>query len=147
MSTFAAAKTIFDLKDRKVDHLSMQKLLYLSHMISLGENNKRLITRDFEAWDYGPVEPSLYQKLKAYGSSDIADIFFVEPYNETSNEYDSIKFIVDELGDVPSRRLVAITHHSDGAWSKCYKLGIRGITIPDRLILEEYNDRIKQSES
>ena len=105
----------------------------------------RLVTRDFEAWDYGPVEPDLYQKLKAYGSSNIADIFFEEPYEEATDGYSCIKYMIDRLGDATSRRLVAITHREGGAWAKCYQSGIPGITIPDRLILEEYNDRVKKS--
>jgi len=143
MSTFAAAKNIFDLKDGKVDHLSMQKLLYLSHMIHLGENGRRLVSGNFEAWDYGPVEPALYHKLKSYKSNNIRDIFPEGPYGKKEPEHESMKLVVDIFSDVPSVRLVSMTHREGGAWAKCYKPGVRGRVIPDKLILEEYHDWIK----
>ena len=67
MATFAAARTIADLWDGPVTNLALQKLLYLSHMVHSGRGRGLLASNHFQAWDYGPVEPQLYHKLKAYG--------------------------------------------------------------------------------
>ena len=141
MATFRAAKTIYDLKGGKVSNLSLQKLLYLSHMIHLGTQNMPLATNEFQAWEYGPVEPELYHKLKAYGSSNVPSIFPATAYNEDTNEFQSIKIVMDQLSDTPARKLVAITHWKDGAWAKHYSPSGRSIKIPNRDVLAEFHDR------
>lgn len=141
MTTFRAAKTIYDMKSGKVTNLSLQKLLYLSHMVHLGTESAPLASNKFQAWDYGPVEPELYHKLKAYGASHVPDIFSAQPYLSNDQEYVSIKTVMDQLRDASSRKLVAITHWDNGAWAKHYRRGTRGIVIPDSDILEEFNVR------
>ena len=147
MSTFRAAKTIRDLCDGKVSNLSLQKLLYLAHMLELGAGHDPLVDSYFEAWDYGPVEPSLYHKLKAYGSNFVPDIFAASPYSADDKQYASIAEVVRQLGDAKPRKLVAITHWDGGAWNKHYVSGRRGIIIPDQDILEEYRARADRSKA
>lgn len=143
MSTLKAAKTIWKQCDGKVSNLSMQKLLYLSHMLELGAGRDDLVDQEFEAWDYGPVEPGLYHHLKAYGSSYVPDVFSRDPYTEEDPEFESISEVVQQLGNAAPSKLVAITHWENGAWSKNYIAGMRRITIPDEDILEEYNLRAR----
>ena len=141
MATFRAAKTIFDLKGGKASNLSLQKLLYLSHMVHLGTKGMPLATNEFQAWDYGPIEPELYHKLKAYGSSNVPSIFPAPAYEDGSDEFESITVVMDQLKDTPSRKLVEITHWKGGAWAKHYSPSGRSIKIPDRDILKEFHDR------
>ncbi|MDF1715354.1 MAG: DUF4065 domain-containing protein [Antarcticimicrobium sp.] len=143
MSTLRAARTIWNGCNGRVSNLSMQKLLYLSHMLELGAGRDGLVSQNFEAWDYGPVEPGLYHYLKAYGSNYIPDVFSSSAYDENDPEYESISEVIRQLGDVPASKLVAITHWEEGAWSKHYIPGMRRVTIPDEDILEEYNLRAK----
>ncbi|MGY4752423.1 Panacea domain-containing protein [Pannonibacter sp. Q-1] len=144
MTTFKAAKTIWDLCSGRVSNLSMQKLLYLAHMLELGAGRGPLVSNSFEAWDYGPVEPQLYHKLKAYGASNVPDIFGETPYTERDDQYSSIKSVVDELGAESPRKLVAITHWPEGAWSKHFVAGMRSIKIPDSDIEEEFRKRVRR---
>jgi uncharacterized phage-associated protein len=147
MATFAASRTIADLWNAPITNLSLQKLLFLSHMIHLGKNNVRLASNDFQAWDYGPVEPELYHKLKAYGSNSIpVSVLPAEPYEKNTDEYTSISEVVEALKGASPRKLVSITHWKDGAWAQCYQPGVRGLRIPDSYILAEYNARLKREE-
>lgn len=146
MATMRAAKTIWDACNGEVTNLAMQKLLYLAHMLELGAGRGPLASKPFEAWDYGPVEPNLYHRLKAYGSSPVADVFNADPYAENDPEWGSIQDVVQQLGGAGPGRLVAITHWEDGAWSNHYSPGMRGIIIPDCDILDEYNRRVRRSE-
>lgn len=145
MSTMRAAKTIWDACGGRVSNLSMQKLLYLSHMMEIGAGHGPLASREFEAWDYGPVEPDLYHKLKAYGSGPVPDIFNAEPYMPGDSEYASISEVIRQVGNAGARRLVAITHWDGGAWSKHYSSGRRGIVIPNADIFAEYQSRVARS--
>lgn len=147
MSTSRAAKTICDLKQWQLSNLPLQKLLYLSHMVCLGEHEIPLVSRPFEAWDLGPVEPVLYQQLKAYGSRTIPDIFPVRPYAEGDPEYAAITEVLNDIGDATPGKLVAITHWPGGAWAKRYRPGIMGIRITDEDVIDEYRKVLERSEA
>lgn len=58
------------------------KLVYIAHGWYLGITNKQLISESPEAWKYGPVIPSVYNKYKSYRN---------QPIYPTNN-------IIDDLG-------------------------------------------------
>ena len=129
----------------KVSNLQLQKVLYLAQMIYMGRNDGEPLTQaKFEAWDYGPVEPTVYRKVRMFGSAPIQDVFF-EALN-FKNESPRKRFL-DEACEylLPLRagQLVEIIHWNGGAWAKYYEPGIRGINIPNADILREYSDRIR----
>lgn len=137
--TFQAAKTLCNMSNWELSNLPLQKLLYLAHMVHLGMHSEPLIDGHFEAWDLGPVEPKLYHKVKAYGSSHIVDIFRYENLS-VGKEFDTIKLVYEELKDSQPGQLVQITHWEKGAWAKHYKPYI-GVIIPNEDILNEYQER------
>ncbi len=140
--TFRAARTIIDHLGN-VTNLQLQKLLYIAHMFHLGSRDAKLIDGHFEAWDYGPVEPVLYHKLKAFGGNPIPEdiLSYYPPFEQGDAEFETIKWVVDTLGAVPASKLVAITHWDKGAWARHYNPGIKGIVIPDQDIIKEYDAR------
>lgn len=139
--TFEAAKTLCNLSGWCLSNLPLQKLLYLSHMSHLGEHGEPLIDGAFEAWDLGPVEPSLYQKVKAYGNRPIVDIFPCELPDESSTEHKAIYDVYNQLKNALPGQLVAITHWDQGAWALRYQPNVRGIVISNEDILNEYRKR------
>lgn len=145
MSTFRSARTIWELLDGEVTNLSMQKLLFISHMLFLVSNKKPLVSRLFEAWDYGPVEPDLYHKLKAYGSNYVPNVLSSEPYVDNDVEFCSISEVIKNLGKVKPSTLVHITHWDGGAWSKHYVPNMKNIVIPDQDIVEEYYNIVRRA--
>jgi hypothetical protein len=54
-------------------NLRLNKILYFAQIISLLENGRPLFLDDFEAWDLGPVIPSVYRKYKAYENTPIQE--------------------------------------------------------------------------
>lgn len=73
---FVAAKTLGYGCDWSISNLEMQKILYIAHMYYMGKFGARLISTPFEAWDYGPVHPELYHKLKRFGARKVRDVFW-----------------------------------------------------------------------
>jgi len=136
-----AAKTVADLLEFETSNLRLQKLLYLSHMFHLGTTGEPLIDGHFEAWDLGAIEPDIYNRLKAYGSDNIKDVFPYEGFPKGSPEYQSIFDVVSAFRNWESWRLVGRIHEDGGAWAKNYRPGVWGVRIPDKDILVEYIHR------
>lgn len=126
----------------KVSNLQLQKLLYLAQMVHLGEHGERLTDADFQAWDYGPVEPTVYRKVRMFGSGPISDVFYdARAFKADDQRKKSLDLVCDQLLSVTPGRLVDITHWDKGAWVKNYVPGFKGLTIPDADIVAEYHAR------
>lgn len=142
VSPLAAAKRMCERSEWSLSNLELQKLLYIAHMFHLGEKGAPLIAGHFEAWDYGPVQPTVYHRLKVYGSSPVQNIFHSIGGVPDSPARVTLDDAVDKLGHESPGRLVAITHWEDGAWASFYEPGRRNVVIPNEAILKEYRDRV-----
>lgn len=143
----SVAKYICEKSNWEISNLQLQKLMYLAQMIHMGRTGgKRLFDGDFEAWDYGPVEPDLYHKVKVFGSKPIRDIFRgalgFEEDDKRRKVMDDVtkRFLKFSAGD-----LVEITHWDEGAWAKNYMPSARNVPIPDEDILDEYKCRNRKA--
>jgi len=140
-----AAKTALKASGRGLTNLKMNKVLYIAHMVYMGEQGEPLVSEPFEAWDYGPVLPSVYHQAKVFGSEPISEIFFVEDALAPSTpEGDYIYRAVKATENKTPGELVALTHWNQGAWAKHYKPGVRGIIIPNEDIIEEFKKRTQK---
>lgn len=54
-----------------LSNLKLQKLVYYAQGFSLALTGKPLFNETIEAWQHGPVVPSLYRSLKKHGSEPI----------------------------------------------------------------------------
>ncbi len=144
----SVAKFVCERGGWKVSNLQLQKLIYMAQMLHLGRHDgTRLVDANFEAWDYGPVEPDLYHKIKMFGSKPVDDVFFDARYFTKSDERrGTLIEVCDTLLSKRPGELVDITHWPDGAWAKYYVPGSRYIRIPDAAIAQEYHDRLKRSQ-
>ncbi|MDE2991960.1 MAG: DUF4065 domain-containing protein [Chloroflexota bacterium] len=143
VDALAAGKRMGEHSNWQLSNLAMQKLLYIAHMYHLGLHGDPLVFGVFEAWEYGPVHPSLYHEVKTFGADPVQDIFGSVPSIEEGTESDLLDAAVDQLSK-STARLVAITHWEKGAWAKCYRSGVRGISIPNDAILKEYQARMSE---
>ena len=139
ITALQAGKIMGERSTWRLSNLEMQKILYLAHMVHLGKHDaKPLVTGYFEAWDYGPVHPDLYHHVKRFGAGAVEDVFGDIPWAPHGTEREMLESAVDELAEVRSSRLVAITHWEGGAWAHHYNPGFRGRRIPNKAILDEY---------
>lgn len=133
-------KTLLSVTDIELSNLHMQKILYMCHVFHVGRHQGApLFDEPFEAWDYGPVLPSLYREIRFFGADPVEDIWsdLSIPKADTS-EYAIIKEIGALLAKKTGGELVGITHHPQGAWEKNYQPGQRHIKIPLQDVEEEY---------
>jgi uncharacterized phage-associated protein len=142
LSAMQAARQICEHGSWKVTNLSLQKILYISQMLFMGENGgSRLIDTEFEAWDYGPVSPEIYRCVRMFGANPIQDVFFFEPRSHDGLRESYLHNVSTYLTGKKAGELVAITHWKDGAWAKNYRPGAHGTAIPDADIVDEYRRR------
>lgn len=148
ISVLKAGKILCEMSDWKMTNLELQKVLYFAHMLYLGEHEgKPLVDQDFEAWEYGPVIPSLYHHLKRYGKGPIGKFaFFWENAKiEDSDAYKCLQIMYEVTKDIPPHRMISISHWEEGAWYKSLIPGKRNVTISDKKIMDEYCARFKPS--
>ena len=53
--------------------LKLQKLVYFAHGWHLAFTDTPLIEDEFQAWEYGPVVPTLYHEFKKWGKGNIGE--------------------------------------------------------------------------
>ncbi len=144
VSVLSAAKFIGDISDWSKTNLELQKIIYIAHMLHLGEQESVLVEGNFQAWYLGPVHPDLYHHAKVYGSEKVQNIFNAfASLDVDSPESRTLKRAYGLVGGFSGSRLIAITHCNYGAWEKNYKPGARNIVIPNVDILNEYHKRVE----
>lgn len=143
VSALSAAKTICTLRDWSVSNLEVQKILYLAHMFHMGvHGGAPLINEPFEAWDYGPVVPELYHRMKTFGSGPVQNVFHWIPLVDmASPEFLSLRDASEGTKKMRASQLVANTHWTGGAWASTYRPNMAGLKIPNATILNEYRAR------
>ena len=56
---------------RTLNHMQLQKLVYMAHGWHLAVTTEPLIEDTVEAWTFGPIIPTLYDDLKRYGTDPV----------------------------------------------------------------------------
>lgn len=104
--------------------LKLQKLVYYAYARCLSHSGIRLFDERIEAWQNGPVIPSLYHALKEFGASPVpiewgkCDSFRSRKWHDSIDSIkDDIKMVNDKYGHLSAFDLVTLTH-SEKAWEK-----------------------------
>lgn len=140
-----AAQYLCGLSNWRLSNLKIQKIIYMADMNFVGKYNQRLVDEDFEAWDYGPVLPSLYHKCKAFGPKPVPQIFWGAVDIAGSPEASMIELAWNKLKSATPGQLVQTTHSGDGAWVRKYVPGARQIKILTTDMIEEHARRSRQA--
>ena len=132
------ARTLGQISGWSLSNLELQKIAYIAEMIHLGRTGAPLVDENWQAWNYGPVQPALYHKAKVFGTSPVKDIFNASTLDEGS-QFKAINDAYQIMKKMNPGQMVAVTHRPNGAWSKHFNTARRGVVIPKRDIAEEYN--------
>ena len=145
VSVLSAAKRLGMTSGWVLTNLHMQKMCYLAHMFYLGREEKPLVDGHFEAWNFGPVHPVLYQALKQFGGQPVKK-FALKDHPDIPDDHPGIPYLDEAVTELPRNKLVAITHWSKGAWSKNYDPVWTGMRISNSDIRDEYLERMGHDE-
>lgn len=117
-----------------VSNLQLQKILYYIQYEFL-KSGKEAFPENFEAWQFGPVIPSVYRQYCAFGGRSIR-----MTYENSLDEYSTYeKNLINRTVRINRIRnpwdLVRETHQIGRAWNVIYsKYGNSGQIIPKELI-------------
>ena len=57
--------------DPAITPMQLIKLVYIAHGYMLGKHGRPLLDEAVQAWQYGPVVPSVYQAVKSFQSAPV----------------------------------------------------------------------------
>lgn len=149
-SAIAVAQAFLDLatnEDRRLTNMQLQKLVFFAHGTHLAAYGEPLICDPIRAWDFGPVIPPLYDRLRQYRSRYVDPVIDpgardqVDPKGSMSQCVGAVwKAYKDHDGWSLSR----ITHLPGTPWSEVWERRQYG-DIPNELIREYYQGRVRRT--
>lgn len=117
-------------EDDQITNLKLNKLLYYAQGVCLARTGRPLFSETIEAWEFGPVVPSIYHQYKCCGKNPIAmsedDVDYA---SFSSDELDAILDVIREFGQYTGAKLVSLSHRPDTPWSTARSEGSPVISI------------------
>lgn len=136
--------------------MKLQKLVYYAHGWFAGYTGKPLINEAVEAWQYGPVIPSLYHEFKQFGSGNISGKAYeydaggvrMAPPPSDPEIRAFLHNVFSSYGKFSGIRLSEMTHASGTPWDQTWRdcRGMRGVDIPFSRIAEHFQEAAKKAQ-
>jgi uncharacterized phage-associated protein len=119
--------------------MQLLKLVYIAHGWMLALYGRSLIGDEVQAWQYGPVIPKLYNKVRTYRGAPVTDELPARRDDKLDGlEEDLVDQVFRIYGRMSGPALSRITHASGTPWHRTYKPGEFGVRIPTDLIAGHY---------
>jgi len=143
----SVAKAIVEIAQEKslpsVTNLSLQRLAYSCHGWCLALTGEPLIDEiknPFEAWDYGPVMPSLYRQFKYHSSNPLPSTLPIfklgKPLKPRQREI--VEEVMTVFGRATAAQLIGWPRAQDGPWDPVYHSQTSTDPEIDDANIEEY---------
>jgi uncharacterized phage-associated protein len=124
---------------RPLTPMQLLKLVYIAHGWMLGLYGRALIDDEVQAWQFGPVIPTLYNGMRQYGASPVTRYLSAPPDTELDEEEeDIVRQVYDVYGNRTGPALSRLTHATGTPWQTVYAPGKFGVVIPTDLIKDHY---------
>lgn len=136
----------------EMTNLKLQKIVYFCHAWYMVTRGKPLIRHNFEAWEFGPVLPYLYQIFKAFEHQKITDRAYkldvmtgqrlLAKIDLDEVEEETLRNIVSFYSRLSASQLVDQSHIYGGPWHRVwhYKGKVNpGMKIKNNDILSFYS--------
>lgn len=144
-SALDVAQAFLDLarnEGRRLTNMQLQKLVFFAHGIHLGAfDGEPLIDEEARAWDFGPVIPVLYERLRKYGRGDVTDDVISPDQRELldpdGTEMEAIRTAWETYRDKDAWKLSKISHLEGSPWDQVWRLR-RYAVIPNDVIRNYY---------
>lgn len=148
-SAIAVAQAFLDLatrEGRSLTNMQLQKLVFFAHGVHLAAyDGSTLIDDPIRAWDFGPVIPPLYEKLRRFGRGKVDPVIAPElrVLDPDGTEFQAIRSVWEAYKGYDAWKLSKITHQPGTPWSKVWERCMYD-DIPNDLIQEYYQGKVKR---
>lgn len=149
--SLAVAQYILDLcketKDPAVTPMQLLKLVYIAHGHMLGEKGVPLLDEEIQAWQYGPVVPTVYQAIRKYRSMPVKEVEGSSRWGGDFSETEKaiMKKTVKMYASFDGVTLSAATHRPGTPWSLTWGSSGMNSPIPNDLIEHFYKKNLSQA--
>ena len=107
-------------KEDAISNLKLQKILYFVQAEFLLVKNQPCFSEEIEAWDFGPVVPSVYHRYKIYGSSNIPYVSAEKDFPFSEEDKKLIDGIICQCVKYSALELMKMTHNQ-APWQNAYR--------------------------
>lgn len=141
-----------------ISPMKLQKLVYYAHGWYAGYTGKPLIDEAVEAWQYGPVIPSLYHEFKRFGSGaishnatvfggDLEELEVQVPADPGIQSF--LSSVWKSYGKYTGTKLSEMTHAVGGPWDETRKAsaGMRSADIPFDIIERHFKEAVARAKA
>ena len=138
-SPISVANYLLDKGDN-LDQLKLIKLVYLCHGWSLGILDAPLVNETAEAWQYGPVFPSLYEVTQIFGKSIVGPLLGDNKIAKlTKPQKELVNLVYDKYSHLNGVQLMRMSHEPGTPWHTVWvKHPYKQAPIGDDLIKRHY---------
>lgn len=118
--------------------LQVIKLTYLCHGWMLGLHDRPISAQPVEAWQYGPVIPDVYHRVKIHGREPIKQPlrFPIPEFDDL--ETDLVSQVIDAYGEFSGIQLSQMTHQPGTPWHKVWHQYGQNTIIPNHMIQQHF---------
>jgi uncharacterized phage-associated protein len=120
--------SLTDLEDNDVSNLKLQKLCYYAQGLCTAMRGAPLFRDRVEAWDHGPVVPTLYHQYKQYGAQPIPVVPDFDSTVIEGADQQALSDIYEYYAQFSAWRLRNMTHE-EAPWINASKRPNREISV------------------
>ncbi|MEB1529858.1 Panacea domain-containing protein [Xanthomonas sp. WHRI 7945] len=142
---------------RALTPMQLIKLVYIAHGWHLGYMGQPLINEQVQAWKYGPVIKSLYDRVRQFGSGAVQGLLSFSPFPwQVETKVDAtaanlLDSVWKSYAGFSGVQLSAMTHMDNTPWSIAWhQQGGRNMNfapIDNALIKEHYQAKIREMQA
>jgi uncharacterized phage-associated protein len=118
-----------------ISNLKLQKLLYYCQGTSYNRFGLPLFDEDLEAWQYGPVVPSIYKNFSHFGNKrikvNINDSYILQTSSELTKEEIEVILVAWKKYAYKSAGMLVESSHRELPWLNAWNNGHRIINRDD----------------
>jgi len=126
----------------EIDPLKLLKLVYIAHGWSLALTKRAMVFDPIEAWEYGPVIPSLYHAVREYRYRGIPGPLYAPDSVVGMDPRDValINSVYRTYGHFSGGQLSNMTHQAGTPWETVWTREGRNSRINDDIIARHYEE-------
>jgi uncharacterized phage-associated protein len=141
--SLAAAQYIVANSKPAVTPMRLLKLLYVAHGYSLAVNRQPLLDESVEAWQYGPMVPSVYQAVRKYRSKPVESMGRIGGCPLSEADLLVLDKVLTTYQHVNAIQLSAAMHQPGTPWSITWGMDEQNAPISNDLIMDFYQNILK----